>query len=200
MENIIPVVLGGSWASGINLYMTAAGLGVADRMGWLNLPGSLDVLSNPLIIALAVALYGVEFFADKIPFFDSVWDMIHTFIRPAGGAMLGYLAASEAGPIIQAGTAMLTGSVALGSHLSKSTTRAAVNTTLPIPFLGAAVSVAEDSAVFSVLYFIVKHPVIATFLALAFIMLSVWLIIKFFRFLKRLFNPVKKEEVVVQHA
>ena len=123
--------------------------------------------------------------------------MVHTFIRPVSGAILGYLAVSHAGPIVQAGVAMLTGSVALGSHLSKATTRAAVNTTVPVPFLGTAVSVAEDGAVFSILFFIVKHPIMATFLAVGFITLSVWLLIKFFKFLKRLFNPIKKEEAAV---
>jgi len=85
MDNIIPVLLGGSWASGINLYMTAAGLGISQCMGWMQLPGDLDILSNPLIIGLAVIMYLVEFVADKVPFFDSLWDMVHTFIRPAGG-------------------------------------------------------------------------------------------------------------------
>ena len=200
MENFISVLLGGSWASGINVYMPAAGLGIAHRMGWLTLPGSLDILGNPLIIGLAVIMYAVEFFADKIPFIDSLWDMIHTFIRPAGGAALGYLAASQLGPVIQAVTAMLTGSVALGAHLSKSTTRSAINTTIPIPFFGAGVSVAEDASVFGILYFIVKHPIIACLLAIGLITLSVWLLVKSFRFLKHLFRPVKKEETVTQHA
>lgn len=83
--------------------------------------------------------------------------------------------------------------MALSSHLTKATTRAAINS-VPTGVANTAASVTEDAAVFSVLYFIVQHPVIATFLAIAFIALSVWLLIKFFRFLKRLFHPVKKEE------
>jgi len=194
VENIVPVLLGGSWASGVNLYMTVAGLGIAQRMNWVDLPGDLNILANPLIIGLAVVMYLIEFVADKVPFVDSAWDMVHTFIRPAGGAAIGYFAAANADPLIQSAVAVLTGSVALSSHLTKATTRAAINS-VPTGVGNSVASVTEDTAVFSVLYFIVKHPVIASFLAIAFIALSIWLLIKFSRFLKRLFCPVKKDEV-----
>jgi hypothetical protein len=195
MQNMIPVLLGGSWASGINLYMTTAGLGIAQRMHWVDLPGELTVLGHPLIIGAAVLMYGVEFIADKIPFVDSIWDMIHTFIRPTGGAIGGYLATANAEPVIQIATAVLTGGIALSSHVTKASTRAAINS-VPTGFGNAAASVTEDTAVFGILYFIVKHPVIASFIAVAVIALTIWVLIKFFRFIKRLFNPVKKGEVV----
>src|SRR5262245_31635652 len=127
MGNMIPVILGGSWASGVNLYLTTAGLGIAQRLHWVDLPGNLTVLGNPFIIVLAVLLYAVHFVADKIPFFDSIWDMIHTFIRPVGGAVGGYLATAHTEPFVQIITAMLTGGIALSSHLTKATTRAAIN-------------------------------------------------------------------------
>ena len=79
----IGVLLGTSWASGVNLYLTVAGLGIADRLGMVSLPGNMDVVSHPLIIAVAVLMVAVEFFADKIPVVDSAWDSVHTFIRPA---------------------------------------------------------------------------------------------------------------------
>jgi hypothetical protein len=199
MENMVPVLLGGSWASGVNLYMTTAGLGIAQRMHWIDLPGELTILGNPLIIGLAVVMYGVEFIADKIPFFDSIWDMIHTFIRPTGGAMGGYLATAHTDPVIQVAAAMFTGGIALSSHLTKATTRAAINSA-PTGVANTAASVAEDTAVFGVLYFIVKHPVIASFIAIALIVLTIWLLRKFFRFLRRLFNPVKKTEAIPQEA
>lgn len=195
MDQLIAVLLGGSWASGVNLYLTTAGLGIAQRMGWVELPGHLEVLSNPLIIFLAVALYAVEFVADKVPFVDSIWDMVHTFIRPVGGAAIGYFAAANAEPLAQTAAALFTGSIALGSHLTKATTRAAINSA-PTGVGNTVASVTEDAAVFSVLYFIVKHPIIASLIAIALIALSIWLLRLFFRFLKRLFRPVKKEEVV----
>ena len=199
MENLLSVLLGGSWASGINLYMTAAGLGIAQRMNWIELPGELTVLGHPLIIALAVIMYVVEFVADKIPFVDSTWDMVHTFIRPTGGAMIGYLGMAQSDPLLQTTVAILTGAVALSSHLTKATTRAAINSA-PMGFTNSIASVTEDAAVFTVLYFIVKHPVIAAFLAIGLIALSIWILRKFFRFISRLFRPVKKEEVLSQKA
>lgn len=197
MDNILPVILGGSWASGVNLYLTAAGLGIAHKMGWLALPGDLTILGNPLVILLAVVLYAAQFFADKIPYIDSVSDMVHTFIRPTGGALMGYLATAQADPVVQTAVTLLTGGIALSSHLGKATTRAAINSA-PTGVGNSVASVTEDTAVFGLLYFIVKHPIIATFIAIALIALTIWLLRKFFRFLKRLFHPVRKEEAVPQ--
>jgi hypothetical protein len=163
----------------------------------MHLPGDLTVLGNPLIILLAVVLYAVQFFADKIPYFDSLWDMVHTFIRPTGGALMGYLATAQSDPVIQTAVTALAGGIALSSHLTKATTRAAINSA-PTGVGNSVASVTEDTAVFSVLYFIVKHPIIATFIAIALIVFTIWLLRKFFRFLKRLFNPVRKGEVVPQ--
>lgn len=87
--NSLGVLMGGSWASGVNLYLTTASLGISHRMGWITLPGNMESLANPLVIGAALLLYAVEFFADKIPYVDSAWDSIHTFIRPAGGVALG---------------------------------------------------------------------------------------------------------------
>ena len=83
--------MGSSWASGVNLYLTTAGLGIAHRMGWVALPGKMESLSHPLVIGVALLIFAIEFFADKVPFVDSAWDSVHTFIRPAGGVILGYL-------------------------------------------------------------------------------------------------------------
>jgi hypothetical protein len=199
MENLIPVILGGSWASGVNLYLTAAGLGLAHKMGWVSLPGELTILGNPFVILLAFILYGLQFVADKIPYVDSFMDMVHTFIRPTGGALMGYLATAQAEPVIQGAVTLLAGGIALSSHLTKATTRAAINSA-PTGIGNSVASVTEDTAVVTVMFFIVKHPIIATFIAIALIVLSIWLLRKFFRFIKRLFKPVRKEEAVVQTA
>ncbi len=180
----VGTLLGSSWASGVNLYMTIAGLGIAQRMHWINLPGNMDVLANPLIIIVAVVMYAVEFVADKVPFFDSLWDSVHTFIRPVGGTILGYMASANMGPAAQIPVALLTGAVSLESHLTKATSRVAINSTTP-PGTNSVASVAEDASVFGILYLIIKHPIIASIVIILVIALSVWFLIKMFKFLKK---------------
>jgi hypothetical protein len=82
--NNIGLLLGGSWESGVNLYLTTVGLGIMSRLGWVHLPGDLKAIAHPLVILLAVLLYVIEFVADKIPLVDSIWDSVHTCIRPIG--------------------------------------------------------------------------------------------------------------------
>jgi hypothetical protein len=185
--NSLGILAGGSWASGVNLYMTIAGLGIAHRMEWLILPGDMKTLANPLVIGVAILMYAVEFVADKIPFVDSAWDAVHTFIRPAGGMALGYMAMANVSPAIQYPVAVLTGSIALDSHLTKATARAAINTS-PEPFSNSIASVAEDAGVFGVMYLIIKHPVIATILVILFILFSIWFLKTMFRFIKKIFS------------
>ena len=125
--NSIGLLLGGSWAAGINLYMSMAGLGIANRLEWITLPENLDILSNPVVIIVALTLFGIEFVADKIPYVDSLWDSVHTFIRPLATSALGYTAMADSGMIIQLLIAFLTGTISLESHLTKATTRVAIN-------------------------------------------------------------------------
>lgn len=186
----VSFLLGSGWSSGINLYLTVAGLGIAHRMQWLTLPGQLESISHPAVIGFAVALYAVEFLADKIPYVDSVWDSVHTFIRPAGGMVLGYLAMSDLSPSVQVPVAILTGAVSLDSHLTKATSRIAINTS-PEPLTNTVASVTEDAAVAGVLYLIVKHPIIAGLSVIAFILFSIWFLKKMFIFLKRILKPRK---------
>ncbi|UCC94638.1 MAG: DUF4126 domain-containing protein [Candidatus Omnitrophota bacterium] len=185
--NSLGVLLGSSWASGVNLYLTIAGLGIADRLGWIALPGNLDTLSHPLIILIAVLLYVVEFVADKIPYVDSAWDSVHTFIRPLGGAALGYMAMAGTGPVLQIPVALLTGAVSADSHLTKATTRVAINTS-PEPVTNSIASVTEDSLVAVILFLIIQHPIIAAILVILFVLFSIWFLKKMFRFLKKVFR------------
>jgi hypothetical protein len=185
--NSLGVLLGGSWSSGVNLYLTVAGLGILNRTGALALPGNLDVISNPLIIGLAVVMYLVEFFADKIPYVDSAWDSVHTAIRPLGGAALAYMATANAGPALQIPIALLSGGVAMESHLTKATARAAINTS-PEPITNSVASITEDGLVAAVLWLIVKHPVIATVVVILFIIFSVWFLKTMYRFIKKIFK------------
>lgn len=183
----LSLLLGGGWASGINLYLTAAVLGISHRMEWIQLPSDLAVLAHPLVIGVAVLLYAVEFFADKIPFVDSAWDSIHTFIRPLGGGTLGFLAMGDAGPAVQTAAALFTGSIAMDSHLTKATSRAAINTS-PEPVSNSVASVTEDVSVLGAVYLIINHPVVMSVLVILFILFSIWFLSKMFHFIKKIFN------------
>ncbi len=191
--NSLALLMGGSWASGINLYLTTAGLGIAHRMGWITLPGNMETLANPLVIGAAILIYAIEFFADKIPFVDSAWDSVHTFIRPAGGMALGYMAMADVGPAIQYPVAILTGSIALDAHLTKATSRVAINTS-PEPISNSVASITEDIGVLGALYLIIKHPVIMTVLVILFIIFSIWFLKKMFRFLKKILGRKGPEQ------
>ncbi len=185
--NSIGLLLGGSWASGINLYMSMAGLGIANRMEWIDLPENLDILSNPIIIGVAIFVFAVEFVADKIPYVDSLWDSVHTFIRPIATSALGYTAMADSGMIMQLLIAFLTGSISLESHLTKATARAVINTS-PEPVTNSIASVTEDVTVVGTLYLIICHPVIAAVLVTIFIILAVWFLKKMFKFLLKVFD------------
>lgn len=182
------MVLGGSWASGVNLYLTIAGLGILDRLGLVDLPGKLEVISHPLVILVALLLFVVEFFADKVPYVDSAWDSVHTFIRPAGAAVLTFMAVSDMNSqAAQLSIALLSGTIALDSHLTKATTRVAINTS-PEPFTNIGASVSEDALVIVALWLVAKHPVIAGVLVIAFLVFSIWFLKTMFRFLKKVFK------------
>ena len=186
-------LLGGSWASGVNLYLTIAVLGILDKMNVLSLPGDLEVISNPFIIGIAIVMYLIEFFADKIPLVDSAWDSIHTFIRPIGGAALSYMAMADMGPVAQIPAALLSGTIAMDSHLTKATTRAAINTS-PEPFTNSVASVSEDAMVVGVIWMIVKHPIIAGIAVILFVLFSIWFLKMMFKFVKKIFGRGKKDE------
>jgi hypothetical protein len=187
--NSLGILLGGSWAAGINLYLTIVVLGMSDRLGWIDLPGGLDVLSHPLVILVAGLLFVIEFFADKIPYVDSAWDSIHTFIRPAGAAALAYMALPQSNEAVQMSVAILSGGIALDTHLTKATTRVAINTS-PEPFTNSLASITEDSLVLVVIWLAVRHPVIATLVVISFLVFSIWFLKVMFVFLKKVFGFV----------
>ena len=183
----IGLLLGSSWASGVNLYLSMAGLGIAHRMEWIKLPGNLEVLSHPLIVGVAIFLFVIEFVVDKVPYVDSVWDSVHTFIRPIASAVLGYTAMGDAGSVIQILIALLTGGIALDSHLTKATTRLAINAS-PEPVSNSIASVTEDATVIGALYLIINHPIVIAILVTLFIVFSIWFLKKMFKFMKKVFS------------
>jgi hypothetical protein len=155
-----------AFASGINLYATIAVVGLCSHFHLVTLPDQFQVFDNPVIIAAAIAMYLVEFVADKIPWIDSIWDAVHTVIRPLGGALVAVSALGDASPSLQTLAALFGGSVALTTHLTKAGTRAAANTS-PEPFSNWILSLSEDVFVVGLTYFAVQHPVWAAIVAVA---------------------------------
>ena len=122
--------LGFSFAAGVNLYATVAILGLAARYGWVDLPAQFQSFNHPVVIGAAIVMYLIEFFADKIPYVDTVWDLIHTAIRPVGGALIAVATLGDASAPVEGLIALLGGTVAASSHLTKTSTRAVANTSL----------------------------------------------------------------------
>jgi len=139
----IALAMGASWTSGINLYASVATLGLLSRFAGLQLPGELGVVTSWWVIGIAAALYCVEFVADKVPWVDSVWDVIHTFIRVPAGAVLAAAAFGDFNKSVQLIAVLLGGGLALSSHGTKAATRAVLNTS-PEPVTNIVASVTED--------------------------------------------------------
>jgi hypothetical protein len=181
--------IGFSFAAGVNLYATVAIMGLAARFGWVALPPQFQVFDNDIVIGAEIVRYLVEFFAVKIPYVDSVWDMAHTVIRPVGGALIAVATLGEASPTIEGLAALLGGTVAASSHLTKTSTRAVANTS-PEPFSNWLLSLAEDAFVVGLGYLALQYPVAAFVVAstlLVAIAISAALIIRTVRrwFLRR---------------
>lgn len=152
--------LGFSLAAGVNLYATVTLLGLSARYGWVDLPEQFQAFNNPWVIGAAVTLYVVEFFADKIPWIDTIWDTVHTFIRPVGGALIAVAALGDASPAVEGLTALLGGTVAAGSHATKAGTRVAANAS-PEPFSNWLLSLAEDVFVVILGFITLAYPLAA---------------------------------------
>lgn len=160
--------LGFSLAAGVNLYATVVVLGLASRYGWVQLPEQFAVFGNPWIVGVAAALYVIEFVADKIPWVDSVWDSVHTIVRPIGGALIAVAALGDASPLVVGLIALLGGTAAAGSHMTKAGTRVAINTS-PEPFTNWLVSLLEDVVVIGLSLITLKFPVLALVVSAAII-------------------------------
>jgi len=152
--------MGFSFAAGINLYATVAILGLASRFDWVTLPPQFKVFDNDIVIAAAIVMYVIEFFADKIPWVDSIWDAMHTVIRPVGGALIAVATLGDASPTVEGLAALLGGTLAAGSHFTKAGTRAVANTS-PEPFSNWLLSLSEDFFVVGLGFLALKYPAAA---------------------------------------
>lgn len=185
-QELLLLTLAG-WSSGISLYLSVGLLGLCGHFGWIPLPGDLNVFSNPIVFSFAFVVFAIEFIADKVPYVDSVWDSIHTFIRPAGAIAIGYLAGSEHGPVIQALYAMFAGTLTLNTHTAKAAGRLAINTS-PEPFSNIAASTAEQGLVIFMYWFFIRHPVLTCVIITGLLILAFLLIRLLWRFVRKLFG------------
>jgi hypothetical protein len=187
----LAISMGASWVSGINLYATVATLGLLSRFANLKLPGELEVLTNWWVIGVALFLFVIEFVADKIQLVDSVWDVIHTFIRIPAGAILAATAFGDFDRRVQVIALLVGGGLALTSHGTKAATRALVNAS-PEPVSNIAVSLAVDVLVVISVLLALFLPVLVFFVIGAGVAFSLWMLPKVVRFFQNVGRLIRE--------
>ena len=168
-----------AWGSGLRAYAVLFAVGLAGALGWVELPEHLQLLQHPLVLGASGLMTAVEFFADKIPWLDSVWDAIHTIIRPIGGALIAVASIGHAAPATQTLVALVGAALAASTHLTKAGTRAVANTS-PEPFSNWILSVSEDGFAIGLGLLALKYPLAAAIVVLVCLALMVafahWLV------------------------
>jgi hypothetical protein len=176
----LAIALGAGWASGLNTYAVVLVLGIAQLLGLATLPHDLQVLGSPWVLAAAALLFALNFLADKIPYVDSLNDLLHTFVRVPAGALLAFGAADQTTPEIAVIAALLGGTLAAGSHIAKTGSRALINTS-PEPFSNIAASITTDALVIAGLVLAITHPITFLCLLALFVAGLIWLLPKLVR-------------------
>ena len=177
------------WASGIRLYAVLFVVGGLGYLGFVDLPGGLEMLAHPWVLFASGFMFAVEFFADKIPGVDSVWDFVHTFIRIPAGAALAASVFGDSNAAVTLAAAILGGTLAAGSHFTKAGSRALINTS-PEPLSNWSASFGEELAVGTVLWLAFTHPIAALIVLILIVALMIWLIPKLWRFIVALIRRV----------
>jgi len=183
--------MGVAWASGVNLYAAILVLGLLGTSGNMVLPEDLQILQNPLVIGAAGIMFCIEFFADKIPGVDSVWDTLHTFIRIPAGAVLAASVVAEVEPSLTLSAALVGGSLTAATHLTKASTRLLVNTS-PEPFSNIGVSLTEDALVIGGLWTALHYPLVFLIFLVIFLLLMIWLLPILWRGIKGIFDTLRR--------
>jgi hypothetical protein len=168
------LIVGSGWSSGINLYGVVALLNIYGRLGFGEVP---EVLQRTDVLVIALILYALEFVADKVPYLDNIWDVVHTAIRPLGAAVLGWIMVGDASALNQFVATIGAGGLALVSHATKATTRVAVNTS-PEPVSNSVVSLAEDGLVAFVVFLAVEYPIAAIAVVIVLLVIGVYVMYK----------------------
>lgn len=182
--------MGASWVSGINLYAAVATLGLLGRFAHLKLPGELDVVTNWWVIGVAMVLFVIEFVADKIQIVDSIWDVVHTFIRIPAGAVLAAAAFGDFDRRIQVIALLVGGGLALSSHGTKAAARALINTS-PEPVSNVVVSLSEDVLAVATILLALFLPILVFLVIAAGLAFSFWLLPRVLRFFRGIFRRIR---------
>jgi hypothetical protein len=180
----LALITGLGWTSGLRLYAVLFFLGLLQYGGLYVLPGSLDLLAHPWVLGISGLMFVTEFFADKIPGVDTLWDAVHTFIRIPGGALLAAAAVAGGDPGLALAAALLGGTVAAGAHFTKAGSRALINTS-PEPFSNWTASFTEDAASLGALWIALQYPLLFLGLLALFILVALWLLPKLWRGVRR---------------
>jgi Domain of unknown function (DUF4126) len=188
---LIALSMGVAWASGVNLYATLGVLGLMGATGNIDLPPDLEILTNPMVIFAAIAMYVIEFFADKIPGVDTTWDMLHTFVRIPAGALLAAGAVGDISPAAGMAALILGGGLAGASHGIKAGSRVLINAS-PEPFTNWAASTTEDAVVVGGLMTALYNPLVFIALVGIFVLLAIWLLPKLWRGIRGLFRRMRQ--------
>lgn len=187
----IALTMGAAWASGINLYAAILTLGILGATGNISLPPGLQILTNDVVLGAAGLMYFVEFVTDKIPGVDTGWDTIHTFIRIPAGALLAAGAVGDVNPAVMLAAGMVGGSLAAGTHATKSGARVMINTS-PEPFSNWFASIMEDLTVIGGIWTALNYPWLFIGLLVGFILLMIWLLPKLWRGVKKVFGLLRR--------
>jgi len=189
MPSLLALAAALGWASGFRLYAVVFLVGSAGAMGWIPLPAGLAVLQHPAMLAASGFMLFLEFFADKIPGLDSLWDIVHSVIRIPAGAALAAGALGADGGAMTLAAALMGGSLAATSQAAKTTTRAAINTS-PEPFSNIVASLLEDGLVVGAVWLATAHPLVFG-VVLAVTVVLMWVVtVTLFRFLRAVFRRV----------
>lgn len=175
LAGLLAIAAGLGWAAGIRLYATLFLVGLAGWLDWVTLPEGLRVLESRWVMTAAGVMLLVEFLADKVPLFDSLWDAVHSFLRIPAGAALAAMVLGGQGVEWQTAMAIVGGGLAAGAHFAKAGSRAAVNLS-PEPVSNVAASLAEDSLLIAWLWLVFAHPWLMLALLALFVVLLIWLL------------------------
>jgi hypothetical protein len=195
MDVITQIALAGglAWASGIRLYATVLLFGLLARHGAIDLPAGLALLSSDWVLWTVGVMAVGEFIADKVPWFDSLWDAAHTFVRVPAGMLLAWGALDDYGAGAQLAAALVGGAITSGTHLTKAGTRAAINHS-PEPLSNWATSIGEDVLALGGLWLVIEHPIVFLVLLLLFLALVIWLLPRLWRALTGLARRLRGRE------
>ena len=190
-QELVSLIVAVSFAAGLNVYATVATLGLLAHTGVVTLPDSLNLLSSWWVIVASSALFGVEFFADKVPAFDLIWNALHTFIRVPVAALIAWRATATLSPQQQLLATLLGGAIAFAAHGGKTAVRAAI-TPSPEPVSNIGLSIGEDVVAISLTWLATTHPYAAGFIAATFVLLIILLIRWVWRALRTLFRSAER--------